>query len=101
MTTRWNARLKQLILEQRIDFGFCCVWCGDFNGVEFAHLEHTGVSGIGRGRWRRYYDVRNNRDKFMLMCYDCHREFDRFPILDFDSMALRKGTRSFENKKKN
>lgn len=100
LTNAWNRRLKQLIFEQRLEFGLCCVWCGDYSCVEFAHIDHTGVDGSSRGRWKRYYDVKKNKDKFMLMCQDCHRDFDRYPILDLDDMTFRKGTRHFENKKK-
>ena len=86
MPSRQNIWLKKKILELREEFNWCCVWCGDICDLEFAHLESTGVDGKGRGRWKRYYDVKNHKDSFMLMCWDCHRDFDMFPIVEFDKL---------------
>lgn len=84
LTSRQNIWLKRKILELREEFNWCCAWCGSIDGLEFAHLEPTGVSGKGRGRPTRYYDVLRHKSSFMLMCFDCHHDFDMFPIVDFN-----------------
>lgn len=61
-------------------FGGKCEDCGIEEGsgvkLEFAHKRDTGVNGKGRGSWRRYKNVRDNRDAYRLLCKLCHYAFD-------------------------
>ena len=84
MTNRQNKWLKKKLTELREEFNWCCAWCGSADDLEFAHLKHTGVKGAGRGLWKRYYDIKNHKDSFMLMCKECHRDFDMLMVVDFD-----------------
>lgn len=88
MTTYQNIWLKRKLNELREEFLWCCCWCGSTDGLEFAHIENTGLNGQGRGRWKRYYDVKKNKDKFMLMCKECHKEFDGMLIINEEDIQI-------------
>lgn len=45
--------------------------------LQFAHIKPTGLSGEGRGRSNRYYDIKNNPECYKLMCKWHHHKFDR------------------------
>ena len=51
--------------------------CGTTSKLEFAHKEETELSGRGRGRKERVYDVIKNPDKYRLLCEDCHKDYDQ------------------------
>jgi len=56
-----------------------CALCGvpdTMNNLEFAHIRETGLTGRGRGRKERYYDIINNLDAYRLMHHDCHTYYD-------------------------
>jgi len=54
-----------------------CQKCGELNDVlEFAHVQPTGLSGMGRGLTERYLDVLKNPECYALMCKPCHKEYD-------------------------
>ena len=67
-----------------ITFGGRCFHCGakergsrnEPTLLEFAHIEPTGLNGRGRGQSARVYDIKNNQDKYILLCGQCHSEFD-------------------------
>jgi 5-methylcytosine-specific restriction endonuclease McrA len=65
-------------LKQR--FGGKCRVCGSLTGLQFAHVKDTKLSGAGRGKFARYYDIMNNPDSYVLLCHTCHRAFDRGDI---------------------
>lgn len=58
-------------------WGGRCTVCGWGLQLEFAHLKPTGVNGRGRGRSRRYHDIRAHPECYVLMCHDHHLEFDQ------------------------
>lgn len=67
-----KRRWQQLIEE----FGAACMHCGLQWDLQFAHKEPTHCVGRSRGKSRRLKDVLNNRDKYLLLCIDCHADFD-------------------------
>ena len=80
MTNSWakDARKKLVIA-----FGGCCQFildngemCGSIENLEFSHLEETGVTGWGRGRNKRVFDIIKYPWKYNLFCKDCHTIFD-------------------------
>lgn len=64
--------------ELRASWGGRCVMCGAYSDLEFAHLpgKPTGLSGRGRGRTERYYNIRRFPDCYVLLCIACHSEMD-------------------------
>ena len=76
MTNRQNRRAPERRNELIIEFGGKCEECHSTESLEFAHKEPTGLSGRGRGRKERLYDVINNPDKYRLLCKDCHEMYD-------------------------
>jgi len=80
---RWNSNEEVRRKLDKIKKGTCSL-CGKFSReLEFAHREPTGLKGAARGRNRRYYDYINNRDKYILICPECHDDY-------FDSFFYRK-----------
>jgi len=79
MTTRQNKWIKRKI--KKVKMGNC-EGCGLFCKREFAHKEPTGLSGNGRGRKERYYDWKNNKDKYHLLCKMCHEMYDYGALTD-------------------
>lgn len=77
MPNAMNIWIREALDRLREDFGGCCQKCGSIQDLEFAHVRHTGLSGRSRGRKERYYDIKNNRACYMLLCRSCHREHDR------------------------
>lgn len=68
-----NEKVRRKLEE--IKSGVCPL-CGKWsNELEFAHREPTGLKGAARGRNKRYYDYVNNREKYLLICPDCHDEY--------------------------
>lgn len=64
----------------RIAWGGRCVKCGlrpRKYVLEFAHLRPTAIHGRGRGLRQRYLDIVHNPGSYVLLCYPCHRWFDR------------------------
>src|SRR6185369_10379450 len=54
-----------------------CRRCRARSRLEFAHIKETALKGRGRGQMHRYCDIKKNPDCYELLCYECHREFDR------------------------
>lgn len=44
--------------------------------LEFAHLGATELKGEGRGLRRRFLDIRDNPELYLLLCKLCHRSLD-------------------------
>lgn len=77
MTNKANRWIKRKLIELRNQFGGKCEDCDTWENLEFAHKEHTKLSGKGRGRKERYYDIKKHPDKYMLVCHVCHVTYDR------------------------
>ena len=74
--TRWTRYVQVLRAELEQALGGQCRDCGQTWGLEFAHLEPTNCVGRGRGKYKRLKDVRENMDKYTLLCQPCHEAFD-------------------------
>ena len=71
-------RFKQMVEEQRQQFGGKCQRCGSKTNLEFAHRLHTHLTGTrGRGSRHRYYDVKYHPKSYQLLCHECHTRLDR------------------------
>ena len=77
MTNQSNRWIVKAFKELRKEFGNECQVCGDKENLEFAHVRKTELEGKGRGRKERYYDIKNNKDCYMLLCKACHKSMDR------------------------
>ena len=74
MTNPRNKLQKKFRKQLIKAFGGKCVICGSIENLEFAHVKPTKLSGIGRGRKERYYDVLRNPDCYALTCKE-HNNF--------------------------
>lgn len=74
-TKNHNGRLKAWLLDY---FGNKCAHCPetDVAVLEFAHQAWTKIHGKGRGKRHRLYDIKNNLDMYILLCHDCHYDYD-------------------------
>lgn len=79
-----QVRLYRQRLRRRAIAAVCCMLptacfgCGDLNDLEFAHVRPTQLSGMSRGQYRRWLDVVRHPDRYILLCAECHREFDKW-----------------------
>lgn len=72
-SSEWlNSKFNDL----RKEFGGCCQKCGSKMNLEFAHVRPTGLKSKGRGKKKRYYDIKNNKECYILLCKDCHLDLD-------------------------
>lgn len=72
--TKYYRRKRK---EQIIKFGGKCSIDSNCSGrLEFAHIKETGLKGMGRGRFKRLYDVIKNPNCYKLLCHLHHMEFD-------------------------
>lgn len=69
----YRKRLRVRLVQQ---FGGRCEECGVEEGLEFAHVEPTGLNGEGRGRAKRIFDVKKNPRSYRLLCMTCHDVLD-------------------------
>jgi hypothetical protein len=62
----------------REERGGKCETCSSAEGLDFAHVKKTKLSGAGggRGQGERYYDIKNNPESYLLLCKDCHHTVD-------------------------
>lgn len=65
---KWNELIKE--------FGGKCLKCGREQDLHFAHIFPTGLNGMGRGKWRRYYDIKRNNNCYVQLCKECHSAMD-------------------------
>lgn len=75
--TYYKDLYNRLFNELRQLFGGKCQHCGLTEHLEFAHVKDTGLDGAGRGKKTRYYNIKNNKDCYILLTKKCHREFDK------------------------
>ena len=68
--------LNEKFEELRQDFGNKCLLCNNSHALEFAHINSTKLSGSSRGKQKRYYDIKNNKECYALLCKKCHRKAD-------------------------
>ena len=73
--TNWKY-IKRKWDELKKLLGNSCLYCGSNRDLQFAHLKKTGLSGQGRGKEQRYYDIIRNPDKYTFLCENCHKLFD-------------------------
>lgn len=72
-----NVWIKRAIKKQIQEFGGVCAYCGaDNKPLEFAHIQPTNLSNMGRGRKERYYDRKKNPNSYVLLDKDCHSKLD-------------------------
>lgn len=69
----YRQRLRQRALDL---IGRVCVFCGETEGIQAAHVIETNIKGSGRGLDRRYRDVIKHPDSYRPMCRECHLVFD-------------------------
>lgn len=72
-STQWVRDQREILIEI---FGGCCKTCGGADTLEFAHLEPTDTTGLGRGSYKRVKDVKQNPQAYTLLCQPCHKEKD-------------------------
>ncbi len=76
---RYALRLKARLLRNRKNRCRACWRNGHVvtrHGLEFAHLQPTGLDGLGRGRKARLLDIRRNPRAYALLCVVHHGELD-------------------------
>ena len=74
---RWYHRVRSLTIKL---FGGKCFDCGKRltrKTAQFAHVKPNGVSGRGRGSFRRIKDVMENPSNYGLTCNTCHLHHDQ------------------------
>ena len=76
MTNYVNKWIRTAFDKLRKVFGDKCSFCGSKENLEFAHLEPTVLSGRGRGRKERYYDIKKSPDSYVILCVVCHKTLD-------------------------
>ncbi len=73
----YKRRLKEALLFM---FGNECCFCQTTENLEFSHKTPDEMNGMGRGSYKRYIYIKNNPERFLLLCHDCHVEFDTIGI---------------------
>jgi hypothetical protein len=68
MTNYVNQHMKEIRKNLLLAYGNKCCVCGSTENLEFAHRNKTKLSGSGRGRKERYYDVIKNPLDYGLTC---------------------------------
>ena len=80
MATNKKGYMKQYVSRLRSRalgiFNNRCASCFCSDNLQFAHRKKNGVSGRGRGRIDRIRNVISNINDYILLCGECHREFD-------------------------
>ena len=77
MTNAMNQWITKAICNLRKAYRNRCFLCDKKGKLEFAHIKPTDLSGRGRGRKERYYNIKNNPASYMLLCRSCHEAFDK------------------------
>jgi len=64
----------QKIYRKKLEksFGGFCWLCLETGKIQFHHLRETKLTGNGRGRKERYYDILNNPECYFPICKECH-----------------------------
>lgn len=71
---QYVARLKTRALGI---FGNRCASCFCTTDLQFAHRKKNGFCGNGRGSKERIKNILTHLDNYILLCINCHREFDK------------------------
>jgi hypothetical protein len=76
--TNSNKWIKERMKKLRIERGNECVMKSEYceGQLEFAHIAPTTISGMGRGRKERVYDIIRNPKSYTLLCRKHHLEYD-------------------------
>jgi len=53
-----------------------CHHCGAVRCLQFAHVMPTKLKGQGRGSLHRYCDAIKNWSAYILLCRECHYNYD-------------------------
>jgi hypothetical protein len=81
----WYRTKRAQLVQER---GGRCLWHTFAGGepctaieqkeLEFAHIKPTPLSNTieGRGSWRRYRDIKDHPDCYLLLCQDHHKILD-------------------------
>lgn len=69
---KYRTRIRRRV---RGYFNFRCCSCFSKEELEFAHKEPC-MLGKGRGGTLRYRLIYNNLKDFLLLCHDCHINYD-------------------------
>ncbi len=77
MPNATNIWVRKAFDRLKQEFGDRCMTCESEENLEFAHVFPTDLTGRSRGRKERYYDIKNNKECYVLLCRDCHIERDR------------------------
>jgi len=76
-----STYINQWYRKKRVEyikkFGGRCEQCGRTENLEFAHLNHNDVHGIGRGSNQRIRDIMKHPDNYILLCFKCHKAYDK------------------------
>lgn len=88
-----NIWIKKKFIHLRKVFGNKCQFpeCHETENLEFAHLYETKLSGEGRGRKERYYDIINNIGKYMLLCKEHNQLLDDYikdNLVEFNELII-------------
>jgi len=82
-----NEKYRVRLESERRSRGKRCHMCGiHVVRGEFAHKihyetkEHQGLKGPGRGKNHRVIDILFHPDKYILLCHNCHIEYDHFMV---------------------
>lgn len=81
MAKRNNLWINKKFIELKQQFGNKCLICGSIKRLEFAHKSPTKLFGMSRGKAHRYYDIKNNLDKYILLCHKCHKFVDNHKVI--------------------
>ena len=78
MMTNSNNWIKERMKKLREERGNVCSMKSEYccGQLEFAHIAPTTVSGMGRGRKERVYDIIKNPKSYILLCHKHHNEYD-------------------------
>lgn len=78
-----NEEYKNMFESERRTRGKRCHMCGSYQRIgEFAHRVHFSEQplqkqkGSGRGRNNRIIGIIRFPEKYILLCHDCHVEYD-------------------------
>lgn len=80
--TNYSARDMSDLRQQ---FGGKCVEChaphsiirGKIAPLEFAHKPGFEIGFNGRGSNARFLEIRSHPERFLLLCFKCHRGYDQ------------------------
>ena len=72
-TRKYRYKLKRRILGI---FNYRCCSCFITDDLQFAHKDKSYL-GNGRGSCSRRIEQYSNLDKFILLCKECHFNYDK------------------------